>query len=259
MALIRGHHSFDDHFTQIPNDWLRDSRLSLKAIGLLAQLMSHKPGWNLSIRSLAFYNSTGLGTIKSAIEELEKFGYLKRSEKQGHKDDGTFAQYDWITQDPFQNPDTVKPRHGETEHKEEQVLKKTIVKENTRRASQISDDFEITLELRQWALDNLIVIDIDSETKKFIAYYQANEKPMKNWTAAWRNWILKAQDFQKPVWEKMKDKKEFDSRSATRSAKEATKQIIAESEQAKAKAAPPPKCEHGKSLVSCLQCLRKNG
>ena len=35
MPLIRGYHSFDDHFTQIPNSWLRDTRLSLKAIGLL--------------------------------------------------------------------------------------------------------------------------------------------------------------------------------------------------------------------------------
>jgi len=123
MPLIRGHHSFDDHFTQIPNDWVRDSRLTLKAIGLLTQLMSHRPGWNMSISSLARFNKTGVDTIKSAVKELELYGYLKRSEKQEHNEDGTFADYLWTTADPFQNPDTVKPVSGK------QDTKNTITKE----------------------------------------------------------------------------------------------------------------------------------
>jgi hypothetical protein len=123
MPLIRGHHAFDDHFTQIPNDWVRDSRLSLKAIGLLTQLMSHRPGWNMSISSLARFNKTGVDTIKSAVKELELYGYLKRSEKQEHNEDGTFADYLWTTADPFQNPDTVKPVSGK------QDTKNTITKE----------------------------------------------------------------------------------------------------------------------------------
>ena len=123
MPLIRGHHTFDDHFTQIPNDWVRDSRLTLKAIGLLTQLMSHRPGWNMSVSSLARFNKTGVGTIKSAVEELELNGYLKRSEKQEHNEDGTFADFVWTTADPFQNPDTVKTVSGK------QDTKNTITKE----------------------------------------------------------------------------------------------------------------------------------
>ena len=123
MPLIRGHHTFDDHFTQIPNDWVRDSRLSLKAIGLLTQLMSHRPGWNMSISSLARFNKTGIDTIKSAVKELELLGYLNRSDKQEHNQDGTFADYVWTTADPFQNPDTVKPASGK------QDTKNTITKE----------------------------------------------------------------------------------------------------------------------------------
>jgi hypothetical protein len=108
MPLIRGHHTFDDHFTQIPNDWVRDSRLSLKAIGLLTQLMSHRPGWNMSVSSLARFNKTGVRTIKSAVQELELNGYLVRSEKQEHNPDGTFADYVWTTADPLQNSVTAK-------------------------------------------------------------------------------------------------------------------------------------------------------
>jgi hypothetical protein len=137
MPIVRGHHSFDDHFTQIPNAWLRDSRLSLKSIGLLAQLMSHSPGWNMSIRSIARANGTGSGTVKTAVLELEHCGYLRRGDKQKQNPDGTFADYEWTTQDPFQNPVTVKPRHGEIEHKEEQEpIEEQFIKNNKRTTAQ---------------------------------------------------------------------------------------------------------------------------
>jgi hypothetical protein len=123
MPLIRGHHAFDDHFTQIPNDWVRDAKLSLKAIGLLTQLMSHRPGWNMSISSLARFNKTGVRTIKSAVQELELNGYLVRSEKQEHNPDGTFADYVWTTADPLQNSVTAKSVDAK------QHTKNTITKE----------------------------------------------------------------------------------------------------------------------------------
>ena len=73
----------------------------------------------MSIRSLAKVNGVGQDTIKTAIIELENAGYLTRSKEQSHNEDGTFADYEFTTQDPFQNPVTVKTRHGETGHKEE--------------------------------------------------------------------------------------------------------------------------------------------
>lgn len=132
MPLIRGHHSFDDHFTQIPNEWVRDSRLSLKSIGLLVQIMSHTPGWNMSIRSLAKVNGTGQGAIKSAVEELEQYGYLTRSENQQRNDDGSFADYVWTTSDPFQNPVTVKPVHRKQSTKNNSNKEEQDIKNNER-------------------------------------------------------------------------------------------------------------------------------
>jgi DNA-binding MarR family transcriptional regulator len=98
MPVIRGHHNFDDKYAQIPNHFLRDSRLSLKAIGLLAQLMSHSPGWNVSIRTLALSNKVSRDQITSAMKELEKLGYISRSQQR----DGTrFAEAVYTTRDPF--------------------------------------------------------------------------------------------------------------------------------------------------------------
>jgi hypothetical protein len=108
MPLIRGHHSFDDHFAQIPNSWLRDSRLTLEARGLLAQIMSHRPGWNLSVRSIAHQNSIGKDKVKRILDELLTCGYLERSEKQGKDEQGRMTSYDYITRDP--EPLAVAPR-----------------------------------------------------------------------------------------------------------------------------------------------------
>jgi hypothetical protein len=199
MPLIRGHHSFDDHYTQIPNDWVRDSRISLKAIGLLAQIMSHKPGWNLSLRSIARINETGVGTIKSAVEELEQFGYLIRSKDQLHNEDGTFADYLWTTADPFQNPVTVKTAHGKQDTKKT-ITKNTISKESTNRASEIPDDFSVTDDMRSWATEKHPQVDIDKATLNFVDYWKSKPKDNKqlDWTRTWQRWIRTTRPEAKP-------------------------------------------------------------
>ena len=139
MPLIRGHHSFDDQFAQIPNSWLRDSRLSLKAIGLLAQIMTHVPGWNMSINSLADRNSVGRDQIRTAITELEKFGYLTREQS---REEGKFSETIWRTSDPIEKPlsensTTVNPTTKNT------IPKKNNLKNNERI---YSDSIEIHFE-----------------------------------------------------------------------------------------------------------------
>ncbi len=203
MPIIRGHHSFDNQFTQIPNAWLRDSRLSLKAIGLLAQILSHESGWSMSIRLLAKQNGTGLGTIKSAAEELEKYGYLKRADVQSHAEDGTFAGYAWVTCDPipveksvdnpFQNRTPVlKPQHGEMEHKEYQDIKN--IKSTP---SAFSEDWKMTNELRASLVAKYPNADLDLELEKMIDYYLANgkKKEVKDMAARFRTWMRNADKF----------------------------------------------------------------
>jgi hypothetical protein len=197
MPLIRGHHNFDDHFTQIPNNWVRDSSLSLKAIGLLTQLMSHRPGWNMSISSLARFNKTGVRTIKSAVQELELNGYLVRSEKQQHNPDGTFADFIWTTADPLQNDATAKSVDAK-EHTKNTITKEKQLKENKQenRASKITDDWKPT----QAIIDDYEVkykgLNHQRELEKFINYYQSRDITRKSWDGSYRNWLLNAMDYQ---------------------------------------------------------------
>src|SRR6056297_859593 len=131
MALIRGHHSFDDNFTQIPNHWLRDNSLSLEARGLLSQIMSHRPGWSLSIKSLALKNRIGRDKLKRIVDELLTAGYLQRSESQKHNEKGHLSGFDYYTSDPegvTQKPYKAEPYKAEPA-KANRPPKNTIVKE----------------------------------------------------------------------------------------------------------------------------------
>lgn len=125
MPLIRGHHTFDDHFAQIPNQWLRDNRLSFKARGVLAMIMSHREGWSLSINSIAAQNQEGKDAIRSAIQELQTAGYLYRTQA---NEGGKFGEAVWVTQDPSdlpmtENPTTDNPTPKNTNNKEDQYKK----------------------------------------------------------------------------------------------------------------------------------------
>ena len=197
MPLIRGHHSFDDHFTQIPNEWVRDSRLSLKAIGLLTQLMSHTPGWNMSISSLARFNKTGIDTIKTAVKELETYGYLKRSMTQEHNPDGTFADFIWTTADPFQNPATALPASAKQDTKKN-ILKEEQVKKNKQenKASKINENWKPSQKIVDEYSVKYPGLNYDKELTKFINYYQSKDLTRKDWDASYRNWLINAMDYQ---------------------------------------------------------------
>lgn len=120
MSITRKRLAFEDHYTQMPNRWARDGRVSLKARGLLAQLLSHRAGWRVSVASLASVNPEGRDAIRSAFTELLEHGYLVRSEEQDREEDGTFTSYEYDLADPWadqpqsDNPATVPP--AETPH-----------------------------------------------------------------------------------------------------------------------------------------------
>lgn len=135
MPIIRRELDFERRqFTQIPNNWLRDERLSLKAKGLLAQLLSHAPGWSLTIQSLASTNHCGKHTITSAIQELETAGYLRRLQQKDDK--GQFGEMLWFTTSP-DDPVSDFPT-SDYPTSDSQTLKKT--KEKKTKEKNIAED-----------------------------------------------------------------------------------------------------------------------
>ena len=71
------------NYTTMSNFHLRDKTLSLKAKGLLSMLLSLPESWNYSVRGLATISREGKDGILSALQELEKNGYLVRKQRRG--------------------------------------------------------------------------------------------------------------------------------------------------------------------------------
>lgn len=67
-------------YTVMANHHLRDMRLSLKARGLLSQILSLSPKWDKSIEGLAKINRECSDTIANIIKELEAAGYIDNIE-----------------------------------------------------------------------------------------------------------------------------------------------------------------------------------
>ena len=99
-----------DSFTVLYNSMITDKRLSLKAKGLFAVMMSRPEGWEFSVSGLAAFTGVGKDAIRNTLMELEQVGYLIR--EQGHKDDGTFGGNVYILQD-IAPPLSGKPDNGE--------------------------------------------------------------------------------------------------------------------------------------------------
>ena len=65
-------------YTVMSNFHLRDKRLSLKAKGLLSQMLSLPENWDYTLTGLCYINKESKDAIRTAIHELEQAGYIRR-------------------------------------------------------------------------------------------------------------------------------------------------------------------------------------
>ena len=66
-------------YTVMSNHHLRNKDLSLKAKGLLSQMLSLPEDWDYTLKGLSLINREQIDAIRAAIRELEQTGYIVRS------------------------------------------------------------------------------------------------------------------------------------------------------------------------------------
>ncbi len=80
-------------YTVMSNHHLRNKELSLKAKGLLSQMLSLPEDWDYTLSGLAHINREKIDAIREAVRELEKAGYIKRSRERDSKGRLRGAEY----------------------------------------------------------------------------------------------------------------------------------------------------------------------
>ena len=113
MAVFRVERTSD--YTVMSNYHLRDKRLSLKAKGLLSQMLSLPEDWDYTLAGLCYINRESKDAIRTAIRELEQAGYIRR--RQTTDRGGKFAGNEYTIyerpQEPLPGePSSEKPSSG---------------------------------------------------------------------------------------------------------------------------------------------------
>jgi len=105
-------------YTVMSNHHLRNRELTLKAKGLLSQILSLPEDWNYTLAGLAHINRENLTAIRTAVQELEAAGYIQR--RQTRDSGGKMSGNEYIVYEQPQGapsldypssdfPTTVKP------------------------------------------------------------------------------------------------------------------------------------------------------
>ncbi len=77
--MIVFHVAKNTNYTVMSNHHLRNRELSLKAKGLLSQMLSLPEKWDYTLQGLAYINREQLDAIRQAVHELERAGYIVRT------------------------------------------------------------------------------------------------------------------------------------------------------------------------------------
>ena len=105
MAVFRVERTRD--YTVMSNYHLKDKRLSLKSKGLLSQMLSLPDDWDYTLSGLSVINRESKDAIRSALNELEAAGYIRR--RQTTDASGKFSSNEYII---YERPEEPEPLPG---------------------------------------------------------------------------------------------------------------------------------------------------
>lgn len=196
----------DRKYAAIPNEAMRDERLSIEARGLLALLMTYSDDWVFRRDHLMTVAGIGRDKFQNLMRELTEAGYVRRVSVRG--EGGKLSGSQWqINDEPDRGPESqavgsteglknrppVTPAAGKSGPLRRSTGKKTNLEEGTKAAAA---DLRLPSlkvwkpsdELRRWAwTEGFTDHDIDEQTDLFRFFYR--DKPLKDPDFAWRKWM----------------------------------------------------------------------
>ncbi|OUQ57691.1 helix-turn-helix domain-containing protein [Tyzzerella sp. An114] len=113
MAVFRVEKTKD--YTVMANHHLRNTKLSLKAKGLLSLMLSLPEDWDYTTKGLSMICKDGVDSINATIKELEKNGYIVRKRLRNEK--GQLSSTEYTIFERPQNIDNSDNKNDDDKHK----------------------------------------------------------------------------------------------------------------------------------------------
>ena len=135
-------------YTVMSNHHLRNRELSLKAKGLLSQMLSLPEDWDYTLAGLSFINRESIDAIRTAVWELEKAGYITR--RQGRDEKGKMTAIEYTIYEQPQTPPEPKnpvlenPTADNPTSENPTQLNKDIQKTNLPKKEKLNTDISST-------------------------------------------------------------------------------------------------------------------
>ena len=189
MSVIRVNKTAN--YTVMSNTHLRDRSISLKAKGLMSQMLSLPDDWDYSIAGLAAINAEKESSIKTALDELKKAGYLVVTKMMPDKTESGRIEYIY---DLFEEPRAEKQEaekqgienlgveiqgienQGQI-NKEESITEKRNKEDNTKQVSKKTESFDDILDSSPLISNNP---ELRESCQEFIKMRKLIKKPLTN-------------------------------------------------------------------------------
>ena len=139
-------------YTVMSNHHLRNKELSLKAKGLLSQMLSLPEDWDYTLAGLSLINRESIDAIRTAVWELEKAGYITRRQGRDEKGKMTAIEYTIYEQPQppeldcpvLENPTADNPTTENPTSENPMQLNKDISRTNLPKKEKSNTDLSIT-------------------------------------------------------------------------------------------------------------------
>jgi hypothetical protein len=276
-------------FAMIPNSVIRNPNITTGAFRLLAYLMSHSDGYELTYEQIERQTTLGRYAINEASKNLIELGYLELERPK--QSNGQFGAKHWIILDPttvgnstMESHHMVKP----TDNKENNLNKKTTNKDILAQNEFERESFEtnsIEWETQHDAFD-IFWVNYPRKTGKgaakrafwkaaannqmaeildgVVRMSQDPNLPETQFIPHPATWLNRDGWLDEPYPVRIKSAEELARIAKEENARrreldlEATRQLQIQMRLSeKNRSATIPLCEHGNTIARCLKCLNK--
>ena len=141
-------------YTVMSNHHLRNKALSLKAKGLLSQMLSLPEDWDYTLKGLSLINRESIDAIRTAVWELERAGYIRREQgrdAKGKMADMVYTIYEQsvlakpvLENSVLENPTSDNPTSDNPASGNPTQLNKEIQRTNLPRKEKLNTDGQST-------------------------------------------------------------------------------------------------------------------